>query len=139
MCTRTAAAIAAPSPGSCWKAKRSPPRRGSTSEPTGPTVSCASPTPGAWRNSRKRSGGLAGLLPRALPDRLQARALRVHLVGVLGIGLVKGARIHLQRKLLVAQPPRVLAQDLRPHVDVHLGEIGRASCRERVDIWVGCG
>jgi hypothetical protein len=60
------------------------------------------------------------LLPGALPDGLEAHPLLEHLGGVSGRRLVEGAGVLLQRRLLVAQAPVVLAQDLSADVDVDL-------------------
>ena len=111
----------------CSSAKASRRRRASTSARTERSATCASPTRGTWRTSRRppnaarfcaRRSGRAGrqadaALRSCFEQLLQARALGEHLEGVAGVRLVEGAGVHLQRGLGLAEAAQVFAQDLR--------------------------
>src|SRR5688500_11955276 len=115
-------AMRARSPGSCWKKKRSPPRRGWTSARTEPTATCASPIREAWKTWKKPLGGLRGSAPRLDPHRLEQRLLGEDLVRVARGRLVQRPVVDLERGLgIAAEAAQVLAQDLRPDQDVDLG------------------
>src|SRR3954470_531973 len=102
-----------------WSARPLPRPRASTSAPTAPRATCALPTPGPSRSSRRRRVASNALrLARLLPERLEPRALGEHLGGVGAARFVEGARIYLERSLGVAEAALVFAQDLRPDLDV---------------------
>src|SRR5438128_7699426 len=104
----------------CWRPRRWLRRPGSISVPTALTATCALPTPGRWRTSRRppAASNALRLLLCLLPERLEARAFREHLVGVLRARLVERAGVHLQRGFRVVEAPLVFAQDLRADLDV---------------------
>src|SRR4051812_5225383 len=116
-----AAAIAAGSRSGCWKKRAWPRRRASTSAPTAPGASCASPIREAWRTWRRPPKESDALFLQLLPDDFEARFLGEHLVGVLGSRLIERAGVHLQRRLDVSEAALVFPQDLRSHGNVHLG------------------
>src|SRR5689334_2506747 len=105
---------------SCSTVKPWRPPRASISAATARRAACASPIPGRWRTSpRRRAGSGALLLARLLPEELQPRLLGEHLGGVLRGRLVERAGVHLQGGLGVVEAALVLAQDLRPDLDIH--------------------
>src|SRR5689334_22380777 len=112
MCTRIAAEMPGATASSSSSARRWRRRRGRTSARTAPRTACALPIRARWRTlPKRRAGSGALLLARLLPEELEPRLLREHLVRVLGSRLVEGAGVHLQRGLGVAEATLVLAQD----------------------------
>src|SRR5438046_5838901 len=90
----------------CWRRKRWRRRRESTSARTAPTATCALPTPGRWRTSRRpRAASDALRLLRLLPENLEAGALGEHLVRVLRARLVEASGVHLHRGLRGPEAP----------------------------------